>query len=152
MANSGREKVLDNIVAALGIIATGSGYNYTIGDYRLGLKHFQEVPEDKFPAAFVAGADEARTNVSNRGFKSILQVSIIAFVKVADSSDPAQLERDLSKFIEDITKALYLDPTRGGNATFTEVRDIKTDKGSWIPYAGCEMVVACDYRGSFATP
>lgn len=151
MANSVREKVLDNMVSALSAIAAGT-YNYTIGDCRLGLKHFQEVPEDKFPAAFVAGADEDRVNVSNRGFKSILQVSVIGYVSYSNTADPAELERVLSRWIEDITKALYADPTRGGYATFTEVRGIKTDKGSWNPYAGCEIIVACDYRASFATP
>ncbi len=149
---SKRELILDNIVTALAAISTGSGYNFTIGEAALGLKHFAAVPEDKFPAAYVAGADEDRGNSAQAQFKSLVQVSIIAYVRTANADDTAQLERDLSKFIEDVTKALYVDITRGGIATFTEVRGIKTDKGSWSPFAGCEIIVACDYRSANSTP
>ncbi len=152
MADSKREEALDNLVAALALIATGSGYNFTIGEAKLGMKHFEQVPSDKFPAAYVAGADENRQNVTNRGFRSDTEASIAGYVRVTDSADTEQLERDVSRFIEDITKAVLADPTRGGKATYTEITRVKTDKGAWVPFAGFEITVKFDYRATFAAP
>lgn len=152
MADSKREEALDNLVAALTVIATGSGYNFTIGEAKLGIKHFEQVPSDKFPAAYVAGADEDRVNSTNRGFKSDTVASIMGYVRVDDSADTEQLERNVSRFIEDVTKALLADPTRGGKATFTEITRVKTDKGAWVPFAGFEITVRFDYRATFAAP
>ncbi len=149
---SKREQLLDNLVTALAAMTTGGGYNFTVGEAKLGLKHFEQTPPDLFPAAYVAGADEDRENSTNRGFKSDLRVSIVGYVRVPDAADTEQLERDVSKFLEDVTKAVLADPTRGGTSTFTEVVQIKADKGAWVPYAGFEMTVRCDYRATFAAP
>ena len=150
--SSKREQVLDNLVTALTAIATGGGYNFTIGEAKLGLKHFEQTPADKFPAAYVAGADEGRDNTTNRGFKSDLTISIVGYVRVQDAADTEQLERDVSKFLEDMTKAIMADPTRGGLATYTQIGQVKADKGAWVPYAGFEITVHCDYRATFAAP
>lgn len=152
MADSKREEALDNLVTALAAIATGSGYNYTIGEARLGVKSFESQASDKFPFACVAGADEDRVNSTNKSFKSDTVATIWGFVRVADAADTEQLERDLSRFIEDVTKAVLADPTRGGKATFTEVTKVRTDKGAWVPFAGFEMTVRFDYRATFAAP
>lgn len=149
---SKRESALDNLVSALASITTGGGYNFTIGEYQLGLKHFERCPQDTFPHAYVAGADEDRSNVTNRGFKSETEAYIVGYVRAADSADEPELERRLSRFIEDVTKAVLADPTRGGYATYTEITRVKTDKGSWNPYAGFEMTVRFDYRATFAAP
>ncbi len=149
---SKRESVLDNVVAAIAAITTAGGYNFNVGEAKLGLKHFEQTPGDKFPAAYVSGADEERGNTTNLGFKSEVSVSIIAYVRVDDAADTELLERYVSRWIEDITKAVMADPTRGGYATFTEIRPIKADKGAWVPYAGFEMTLVTDYRATFAAP
>ena len=153
VAISARENILDNIVSALAAIAAdGSSYNYTPGLCQLGLLNYAAVPEDKFPALFVAGADEKRSNNTNMEFRSDLTVSVVGYVKASDAADSPLLERQLSRLIRDVTKRLMLDVTRGGYATFTQIEEIDTDKGSWEGFAGFEMTVRCQYRAASATP
>lgn len=148
---SNRQSVLDNVKTVLSAISTGGGYNYTPGLVAQGLRHFQEVAVDKFPALFVAGADEKRNNETNSRFRSVMEVAIVGYIRSA-SDDREQPVTDLSKLVEDVTKALYLDHTRGGYSTFTEVSVVETDQGDFHPYAGFRMTVLCDYRAAFSTP
>ncbi|HYF53117.1 MAG TPA: hypothetical protein VEA41_02535 [Salinarimonas sp.] len=152
MANSNRKRILDNIASTLAAVTTGGGYNFTIGEAKRGLKAFDSVPADKFPVCYVAGADEVRTNVTNTQFRSDLRVSVVGYVKAANAADDEALEQRLDNLIEDITKALMVDITRGGYATLTEIVEVDTDKGAWQPFAGVEMVVRCQYRASVSAP
>jgi len=149
---STRELILNDIVAALAAINGGSMYNFTIGEAALGLKHFAAVPSDKFPAAYVCGADEDRSNVTNAHFKGVLKAHIVGYVQVADASDTATLEKYVSRFVSDVMVALTVDPTRSGAARYTEVKTVNTDKGAWAPYAGFEIIVECEYRAPFQAP
>lgn len=147
-----RESILDNIVSTMTAIAASGTYNYTPGLVQLGLLNYAAVPEDKFPALFVAGADEKRVNVTNREIRSDLTASIVGYVKATDAADSPLLERQLSRLIRDVTIALMADITRGGYAVLTEIGEIDTDKGSWEGFAGFEMVVRCQYRAATAAP
>ena len=142
--------IMDNLKAAILTIATSGSYNFNIGEVKRGLKNLNEVPEDKFPAAFIAGADETRDNTTNKGFTSAMKITIMGYVHYEDADDVEELQRRLSKFKQDVTKAIYVDPTRGGNATYTEIDDIFTDKGTLTPYAVFEMIIKCEYRSTFA--
>lgn len=147
-----RQEVLNNIETTLaGINGSAGGYNYTPGLVKLGLRHFQEVPEDKFPALFIAGADEKRNNETNSRFRSVMSVAIVGYIR-SESDDREQAVKDLSKIISDVTKALYVDHRRGGYSTYTEVAEVETDQGDFHPYAGFRMTVECDYRAAFSTP
>jgi|GEM_PF-2666667 len=151
MANTDkRDLILDNIKTAISGITTGGGYNFTAGEVERGLRHIEEVPTDKFPAAYIAGADEKRENITNKKFKSIMTVSVVLYVEYADANNIAELGRSLSKWIQDVTNAIYNDITRGGYSTFTEIEDVIDDKGVLTPYAGAEILVSCDYRAQYA--
>lgn len=152
MANSTRKRIVDNVVSTLAGITAGGGYNYTVGEAKRGIKHFSKVPADKFPAFYVPGADEKRRNVTNTQFRSDIFVSVLGYVKVANAADKEALEQAVDNLIEDATKALMTDITRGGYAVTTEIGDIECDKGSWETHAGFEMVVRCEYRAATATP
>jgi len=152
MANSSRKKILDDLVTTLGTIATGSGYNFTIGQAARGHRHFNSLAQDIYTAAFVAGADETRRNSAQREFTSDIRASIVAWVRHTDSHDKAGLEQALDNLIEDITKAVMVDVTRGGNAITTEITDIDTDKGAFQPWAGAEIVVKVTHRASVSSP
>lgn len=152
METDRRWLVLENIKEAFSLITEAGGYNFDIGYNDIGLKHFTEIPADQFPALMVAGADERRGNGTNRTFTSEMRISIAGYVRSSDARNPRIAERDLSRLIADLTKAVYVDPTRGGHSTFTEVESINTDKGFIQPFAGFEMIVVVDYRSAFATP
>lgn len=152
MANSNRKKILDNIVATLAAMTTAGGYNFTIGEAKRGFKHFSKVPEDKFPACYVPGADEKRRNVTNMEFRSDLIASVVGYVHVTDADDTTLLEQYMDDLIEDLTKALMKDITRGGLAITTEIGDADTDKGAFAPYAAVEMTVRCEYRAAVSAP
>lgn len=152
MATSKRQLILENIKAAFALITVAGGYNFTVGYKGIGAKHITEIPADMFPALIVAGADEDRNNVTNSGFKSVMDVSIFGCVRSSDVKSPEIAESDLSKLISDLTKALYVDHTRGGNCTYTEIGVIQADKGYAQPYAAFEMTVQVEYRGEFTAP
>ena len=153
MANTDkRDLILDNLTTAFAAIATGSGYNFTVGEARRELKDYQQVPESSFPAVYVVGADEVRTNVTNEGYKSTMEIEIIGYVKHTDASDAPEVQRSISKLISDICKAAYVDITRGGRATFSEPARISHDKGLLAPYGACSVFLTVEYRGTFAAP
>jgi len=149
---STRENILANIKTTLAAIVTGATYNYTPGEVFIGLKRFSELSDEKFPAYYIAGADEDRKNNTNTNFVSDLTVSVVGYVKATDSSEPEELERQVSRAVADITKSLYLDITRGGYSTLTEITTVDTDKGAWVPIGGFEIQVRTQYRSSVANP
>lgn len=151
-----RGTIIDNVVSTVAAIAVSGGYTLTAGEAKRGYKHFNAVPEDKLTsgkfAAYAAGADEKRKNAAQRTFFSDMEIALAVYVKTADASDAEQLERDLDSAIADVTKALMVDITRGGVATTTEISEINTDKGAFIPYASAEMIVRCEYRTGVSAP
>lgn len=160
MANSTRTRIIENIKTTLAAIAPAGGYNLTAGEVKRAMKQFGAVPEDvlasgKF-AAYLAGADEKRRNSAQRTFSGECLVSIVGYVKTAAAADEdtgrENLESDLDKMIEDITKALFVDVSRGGYAVTTEITDIDTDKGSFHPFAAAEMLVRVEYRAGVTAP
>ncbi len=149
---STRELILADMKTVLAAIATGGGYNNTVKLCSRRLQHFNELAEDQFPALFVAGANQDIVNSTNTHFTAKLKATIIGYVRTADAAAPEQVETDLSALIEDVIKALYVDHTRNGNARYTQMKGDVTSRGAWIPFAGFEMEVECEYRASFAAP
>lgn len=147
-----RQDIFGNVKSAFDLITVAGGYNNTIRHTGIGLKHYTELAADKFPALMVAGADERRENVTNTHYKSEMEISVVGYVKSASAHDPAALEQALNQLIADATKALYVDHTRGGHSTYTEIGTVLTDKGAFQPYAMFEMLVGVEYRAPFATP
>jgi hypothetical protein len=152
LATDKAQRILDNIREAFALITAAGGYNNTVGYKNLGVKPYTEIPEDQFPALMVAGADENRENGTNQTFTSVMDISIVGYIRSSDIQDHAVALRELMDLIADLTKALYVDHTRGGLCKFTEVGKVMTDKGVMFPYAAFEMVVQVDYRSEFTTP
>lgn len=148
---SKRGDILDNIATTIAAITTAGLYNFNVGECTRGLKFPNEVPEDLFPAAYVCGADEESHNDANNKFRSDMTASVVGYLKVTDSADRVQLEKDKDKLIQDFRKALLVDPTRGGNAIFTDIVGVNDDKGSLVPYAMVEVRVLCQYIATFAS-
>ena len=149
--SSQRNTILEYLVDTLfPTITTGNSYNFTVATKERGLKSYQNMSDSEFPALFVASADEDRKNISNRRFQSTMNVFIYGFVK-ADTSQNVQEELD--KLIEDLTKALYAgqtpgayDPTHAGKVTWTEILEIITDEGDEEPHAAFKMKVEFRYE------
>ena len=144
-----------DLKAAIAAITAGGSYAFTAGEVKLGWKHYNDVPEDKFPAYYVAGADEKRKNVTNLHFTSDLETTIVGYVRAASGSDALDVEAlaaAISAAVSDVTTAIMADPTRGGNARYTEIGEIKTSKGEFGPVGAFEMLVKCEYRSAFAAP
>jgi len=157
MADSTRKRVLDNIKTTLAAITAGATYTLTAGEVARGYKHFGAAPEDKLIAgkfcAYIAGADEERKNAAQRTFSSELLVTIAGYVKINDAPESNEaLEHALDNMIEDFTKALMVDVTRGGYAVTTEIGKIDTDQGAFAPFAQVEMIVKVEYRAAVTAP
>lgn len=148
-----RQQIYENLLTTFDLITVAGGYNAEMTHKAIGYKHFTECPEaETFRVLLVAGGNEKRENVTNLSFKSALQVSLVGYIKNTNPQAPATGEELLNKLIEDLTKALYVDPTRGGLAVYTEVIEVLTDKGAFQPYGGFEMIVEMEYRATFAQP
>lgn len=157
MANSNRKRIVDNVISTLAAInGAGGGYNLTVGEAKRGFKHYNAVPEDLLASGkfcvYGAGADEERKNHTQREFRSTISISLVAYVMVANAADTEALEQALDNLLEDITKALMVDVTRGGYAVTTEIGEIDADKGAFAPFAAVEIVVKCEYRAAVTAP
>lgn len=152
MATDTRYLILENIKAAFSLITVAGGYNFNAGYKDTGLKHITEIPADQFPALMVAGANEDRGNSTNRTFNSTMDVTVLGYVRSSDPSNPTIAEQDLSKLLSDLTKALYVDHTRGGHCKYTEIGQVNTDQGMAQPFAAFSVVVQVEYRGDFTNP
>ncbi len=152
MPTDKRFHILENVKDTFDLITVAGGYNFNAGYKGIGIKHYTEIGENRFPALMVAGADEVRANATNETFKSELEISVVGYVKSSNAHNPEIAERDLSRLIADLTKALYVDHTRGGLCTFTEIGTVRSDKGFIQPYAAFEMILQVEYRSDFSQP
>lgn len=148
---SQRQKILDYLKdTAFASITIGSGYNFTPATRERGLRSYKNMGDHEFPALFIASADEDRENVTNKDFMSLLNVFIVGMVKQTTNTLIVQIELD--KLIEDLTKALYQDPTQGGNAAWTEIKTILTDQGDKQPHAQFSMLAVFRYKSPGTAP
>lgn len=146
-----RHQIIENIRDAFDLITTGGGYNFTVLTKVIGLRTKSEI-QDAVPALMIAGADEEADNSTNSDFTSEMDVTIVGVIRSSDPEDPAIAERDLSRLITDVRKALLVDHTRGGLCRFTKIRTIETDKGNAAPYAAFDMTITVQYRSAFTAP
>lgn len=147
---SKREDIITEVMATLGAITSGGGYNFTPSEALREYKHYNKVPS--YPAFYFEKADEDRDNETNLEFVSDMSIFIVGYVKATNSSDEELLSKQLDRLISDATKALNADTTRGGLAKYTEIQKIITDAGFYTPIAGFEMEILVQYRATFATP
>lgn len=145
MANSQRYIILEYLANTLfATITTGNGYNFTVMTKERGLKSVNELTDDQFPALFVASADEKRKNATNKDFNSLMSVSVWGAVK--ESSSTLKIQAQLDNLIEDVTKAIYTDPTQGGRVAFSDISEVITDEGDQHPHAFFRMTLEFQYK------
>lgn len=148
---SKRQTILDYLAGTLfPSIVAGGTYTFTVANSERGLRPMTSLTNDKFPALFVASADEDRENVSNKDFLAILHVFIVGYVSKNQSTLHIQTQLDL--LLEDITKALYADPTQGNIVLWTEIKKIVTDNGDDAEHAQFSMQVAFNYERPGTAP
>lgn len=150
MANSKRQVLLDYLASTLfPSITTANGYNFNVSKSERGLRSYDNMTDEEFPALFVASADEERENIGSvTTFISKMTVRVYGAVK--SSSDHVQAELD--KLIEDVTKALYADALQGGKTIFTDIRRIETDEGDLAPHAFFRMQVEFQHVSDGTSP
>lgn len=130
-------------------ITQAAGYNFDIATCERGLRSYDVMSDDMFPALFVASADETRENVSSvTTFRSKMDVHIYGAVK----SSSGHLQAELDKLIEDVTKILYADPLQGGRTIYTDIVTIQTDEGDLDPHAFFRLTAQFEYVADGTSP
>ena len=131
-------------------IIAGATYNFTLGLTERGMKAFDQLSDADYPCLFVASADEARDNVTRTHFNSRMTVYLYGGVK--QSATNLNIQVELDKFIEDVTKCLWTDRTQGSRVADTEIKEIWTDKGDDLTHAFFIMTVEFLYKSLGTTP
>lgn len=129
-------------------ILTTGGYNFSLGLRERGLRSFDALSDSDFPCLFIASADEERKNITNKDFQSRMLVNLYGGVK----ADNNLSQEELDKLIEDVTKALYVDPTQGGRVAYTDILRVVTDDGDRAPHAFFRMEVEFMYKQAGINP
>lgn len=125
---SKRQDLLDYLVdTLLPTITTSNGYNFNIGLVQRGQRDPEDVPDSSYPCAFIGSTDESRENITVNQFRAELEVDVIGGVKSPDGVSGAQ--KNLDKFIADVTKCIMTDHKQGGRVLATAVQRIRTDHG-----------------------
>jgi len=129
-------------------LTTGNGYNFNLGLNERGLRFFDELSDSDFPCLFIASADEERKNVTHKDFQSRMMVYLYGGIK----AEQGKTQVELDKFIEDMTKAIYVDPTQGGRVAYTDIIRVVTDEGDRVPHAFFRMEVEFMYKQAGINP
>lgn len=141
-------RLRDNVLAA---IATGSGYNFTVGSVERGLREIDALPDSKFPCIYIARTTEDRENLTQNQIKASLQVVIVGYVK--NSTGVEGCQEDIDDLIEDITKAIERDRTLGTtDVKWCEIKRVVTDEGDMQSLAGCAITLEIVYVSEGVTP
>lgn len=149
--SSKRQTILDYLKDTLfPTIISGATYNFTLGLTERGLKNFEQLSDADYPCLFVASADEARSNVTRKDFDSRMTVFLYGGVK--QSATNLNIQVELDKFIEDVTKCLWTDRTQGNRVSDTEIKEIRTDVGDQLDHAFFVMTVEFLYKAVGTTP
>lgn len=130
---STRQTILDHLAdTLLPTITTGGSYNFTVQTVNRGWRDPEELDDGKFPAIYVTQSEEIRQNITHNKIKSELNVILIGMVRTTNGINDVQKEMD--KLIEDVTKVLETDRTQGNRVHWTEIKRITTDFGDNEPY------------------
>ena len=115
-----KEDILTNLVSTLEGITTGNGYNLTVESVVPYPLHSTEIDQSLLPTiSIVSGREEVSYHLENR-VDSKWTVGFRGFLDWSDASSGTG-RADVHSLLEDIQKALFQDPTRGGNAVNTTV-------------------------------
>ncbi len=152
MADSRREIILQNVETTLEGISTASGYNFDVQEVSRKYLHYSEVND--FPTIIIIPGPGEKEPHSNLEYKERFQIGLLAYVRADKDIDNAGLlSKDLEKLMQDIQKALLVDPQRGnpGWAVMTWLRRIEP-YADWEQNIGiCEIIIEVEYIHDFST-
>jgi hypothetical protein len=150
MADTIREKIMDNIKTVLTAMTIANGYENDIGSVQRWRQHGNN--KVTMPLIVIVEGSESNEDDAYPLTTCKLDVGIVLFVREAETSvvDTGQA---LNSLLGDIKKALKADITRGGNAVDTQVRSIQpfeNDEGQIE--AGLIIEIAILYRHQQTDP
>jgi hypothetical protein len=131
-------------------IATGSGYNFTVGSVKRGVYEIDALPQSALPAICIARTMEDRSNLTGNQFIGRLEVVLLGYVKSATGVTGTMDE--VEKFVEDITKALEQDRLQGDHVKWTEVKRVVTSDGDTDDLGVCAITVEFQYVSEGVSP
>lgn len=145
MADPLLTQIMDNMVAAIGQISPTNGYERTVRTTsRMSLMPAQP----QYDAVFMAAVSEEKTDLAVQVKESKATISVLGIASDADDTVDA-----VHKLAADITKALHVDPTRGGLALDTRVVGIVYDISEEVaPLGACNLEVEVIYRHRLGDP
>ncbi len=146
MAKDVRELILDDMLAALTAIQTPA-FNTDVANVFRTVKTWNEARQSNRPSVSMAPGIETFEWMPARRARITFRVDLLCHVPESTVLDD-QIN-DVNLLLLDVTEALEIDPTRGGNAVMTTVVDRETDELDG--FGGISMRVGIDvvYHASF---
>lgn len=144
---SKRDDLLNDIKSALENIKVSNGYNFDVSYISTKLEAPDELAPDDFPALFIVDTDENKEDTEVNEMQNQLRFIISGYVK--DDDDPDDSRR---KLLEDVEKAICADRYRNGIAVNTMPANIKTDHGTFAPFAVFDFEFVITYFQEYGTP
>ena len=149
MANSIRQQIMVAVVSSLTNITKDNDYQTDMKFVSENIKHWEEVDNNKFPAAFPIDTNEAkeaftfRPDTSAGDMKSTLTVLVTSYL-FSRTGVTVQSRSDL---LRDIEKAMMNATAMTEISSITDIRPVNiiTDQGSIPNYSIHDQEFAIDY-------
>ena len=145
-----REKILEDIEVALGLIKTENGYENDI----LSVQRWKQSGNSTrlVPCIIINAGGEPRHNKNNPLVTCTLTVYLDLWIR-HDEDASESTDTYLNRFLIDIENALMDDYTRGGYSQDTEISDITPFRGvEGNPHSGVSIEVQINYRHKQGDP
>lgn len=151
---SKRKQIRNKFIEILETITTTGGSSVDIGMVQKRFLAPDEVPEDKFPAAFVFDTDERKIDMDADELKCELDIVITGYIKEHEDYSGDDTEDALDDFLEDIEKAITADRFIGLKTFVTNTLplNIKSDFLTLKPYAIFDFKFRVTYYQEYGTP
>jgi hypothetical protein len=153
MANSIRQQIMVAVVSSLTNITSSATYVTNMAFVSENMKHFSELGNDKFPAAFPIDTDEAKEAFTFRtstaqDMKSTLTVLVTSYL-FSRTGVTVQARSDL---LRDIEKAMMNATAMTTISNVVDIRPMKvtTDQGTIENYSVHDQEFQIDYTYNHA--
>lgn len=145
MADSVRERILQNVEATLRTLTVAAGYQTEFAE--VARDDFRDPLSGPFPLCLVHEPDDTYTLEQNRNSSTVLSVNMALDVSVWISRPTAVKATPINAVIRDVLQVLLADPTRGGVAIWTEpTRTSVSAPGATIAQAAARLSFLIHYR------
>ncbi len=151
MADTIREKILENIKTILEGISIANGYNNDIASVQRWKQAGNSLIQ--VPCIIVnAGPEEKEQRpglMSSCKFSCFVDV----WIRHDENDNPGSTDKILNSLLGDIEKALMVDYQRNGNAVNTRIlRNLSFETTEGQPYAGLIIDIEVEYRHKIDDP